>query len=816
MARRPRLDLPDAVPDPGRRRALALLAGAAPLLTAAGRGLVAAPATAAPARPSALTQAPPGIVKPLPPEWFTVRGTNAETRWEALRRAGLRGPERPVLRAQPHLDAAHRPARPGGCGVGQRRAAADSSSTYDDLRRLPARTITAVIECAGNGRSFFADQQGTPASGHGVAARRRGRRPLARRAPGRRCSHRAGLRREAVDVMPEGLDAPVVSCGVDQGHVRRPLPIAKALDDVLVAYEMNGEPLPPDHGFPARLVVPGWVGIAWIKWLGSIEVADHPLTSPWNTTSYRMIGPDYPADSPPLTAQPPKSAFELPWEAELPPGRPLMLTRPLVVGRRPGPPGRREHRRRGVVAQGPPRPVGPGPALGALEPAVGAPGRGATSCWPGPPAATAWPSPTPCPSTSSATSSGPSCGIPWSRPEPAMPDASPPLVLAVALDGAGHHPAAWRDPAAAGPGLFDPAYWARWCSRRGGLLDLVTFEDTFGPPAARRPDARVDRCAPGSTPRWSRPGWRPADPPHRAGPGGDDHPHRAVPRRLGQRSRSTTSAAGRAGWQARVSARPADAALVGVRPRAGAVGRRAVRRGGRRRRGRAAAVGQLGGRRHHPRRRHRPVHRPVEGCTTSTSRADTFSREGPVDRAPPAAGPAGGGGAGPPAGAPTSFAARAADVVFVTPAAPTTPRPVVAEVRGGRGRRSGGPASRCGSSPTSSWPSPGRRRAAAARLGRLDELAGAAVTLRRRRVRRHRPGAGRPARRRPAARARRLPPAPGRARAATWARSSTSLVPELQRRGLFRRAYPPATLRERLGLPRPPAATPPAMSEVHR
>ena len=84
--------------------------------------------------------------------------------------------------------------------------------------------------------------------------------------------------------------------------MRRPLPVAKALDDVLLAYEMNGAPLPPDHGFPVRLVVPGWIGIASIKWLGRIEVADHPLFSYWNTTQYRMVGPDYPADSPPLTA----------------------------------------------------------------------------------------------------------------------------------------------------------------------------------------------------------------------------------------------------------------------------------------------------------------------------------------------------------------------------------------------------------------------------------------------------------------------------------------------------------------------------------
>ena len=84
---------------------------------------------------------------------------------------------------------------------------------------------------------------------------------------------------------------------------------------------MNGAPLPPDHGFPVRLVVPGWIGIASIKWLGRIEVADHPLFSYWNTTQYRMVGPDYPADSPPLGPQPVKSAFELPWPAALPAGR---------------------------------------------------------------------------------------------------------------------------------------------------------------------------------------------------------------------------------------------------------------------------------------------------------------------------------------------------------------------------------------------------------------------------------------------------------------------------------------------------------------
>ena len=84
---------------------------------------------------------------------------------------------------------------------------------------------------------------------------------------------------------------------------------------------MNGEELPPDHGFPARLVVPGWIGVASIKWVGSIEVSATRLTSPWNTKWYRMTGPAYPADSPPLGEQPVKSAFELPWDAELRPRR---------------------------------------------------------------------------------------------------------------------------------------------------------------------------------------------------------------------------------------------------------------------------------------------------------------------------------------------------------------------------------------------------------------------------------------------------------------------------------------------------------------
>jgi DMSO/TMAO reductase YedYZ molybdopterin-dependent catalytic subunit len=265
------------------------------------------------------------IRKPLPPEWFVRFGTNAETRVESLAEVGDTVPnERFFVRnhsATPSIDPATWRLRLFGDGLAG--DAADFSLA--DLERLPSTSLTACIECAGNGRGFFAAQQGAPAPGTqwalggvGVAEWR-----------GVLLSEvleRAGITKSAVDVLPEGLDAKVVTCGVDLGRVRRPLPVDKALDDVLLAYEMNGSALPPDHGFPVRLVVPGWVGIASIKWLGRIEVSTQPLFSPWNTTTYRMFGPDYPTDSPPLTSQGVKSALELAWGAVLPAGRPTTVT----------------------------------------------------------------------------------------------------------------------------------------------------------------------------------------------------------------------------------------------------------------------------------------------------------------------------------------------------------------------------------------------------------------------------------------------------------------------------------------------------------
>jgi DMSO/TMAO reductase YedYZ molybdopterin-dependent catalytic subunit len=266
------------------------------------------------------------IVKPLPPELFIVYGSNAEMRWEAMREQGYHTPvDRFFVRNHtrtPLIDARTWRLRLFGSGLhGSPTPERAVEFSYEDLLGLPARSISAFIECTGNARSLYAGQQNQPVTGSpwklgavGVA-RWRG-------VPLSIVLERAGLTDRAVDVMPRGLDPDFIDGGQNLGRVRRPLPVAKALDDVLLAYEMNGRPLPPDHGFPVRLVVPSWVGISCIKWVGDIEVSDVPLFSPWNTRYYRLFGPGHPSEgSAPLTRQVLKSAFELPWDARLSAGR---------------------------------------------------------------------------------------------------------------------------------------------------------------------------------------------------------------------------------------------------------------------------------------------------------------------------------------------------------------------------------------------------------------------------------------------------------------------------------------------------------------
>jgi DMSO/TMAO reductase YedYZ molybdopterin-dependent catalytic subunit len=311
------------------------------LRMSAGIGLGTAVGGVPAARAAAAGAADGPIVKPLPPELFIVYGSNAEMRWEAMRGQGYHTPtDRFFVRdhtSTPLIDVRTWRLRLFGAGLhGAPTLDRAVEFSYEDLLALPSRSISAFIECTGNGRSFYTTQQGQTVTGSpwklgavGVA-RWRG-------VPLSTVLERAGLTRHAVDVMPRGLDPDFVDAGQNLGKVRRPLPVAKALDDVLLAYEMNGRPLPPDHGFPVRLVVPSWVGISSIKWVGDIEVSDAPLFSPWNTQYYRLFGPGYPPEgSAPLTRQVIKSA-----------------ERPVLVRQRSRTPCGGEHGRRRALAAGP-------------------------------------------------------------------------------------------------------------------------------------------------------------------------------------------------------------------------------------------------------------------------------------------------------------------------------------------------------------------------------------------------------------------------------------------------------------------------------
>jgi DMSO/TMAO reductase YedYZ molybdopterin-dependent catalytic subunit len=240
-------------------------------------------------------------------DWFVHHGSDVETRWEAdVPR--LTPTERFYVRnhtTAPEIDAHTWRLLVSGDGL-----ASEQVYSLDDLLAFRPHTFERAVECTGNGRSLFEEQQGVarPGTQWGLGAIGVARWTGVRL--GTLLAH-AGLRPDAVQVMPVGLDDSYVDDGVDYGRVRRPLPIAKALDDVLVAWEMNGEPLPRDHGYPARLIVPGWVGIASIKWLGELRVTTSVVDSPWNTRWYRMHGAGWDGADSELGRMPVKSVVDV-------------------------------------------------------------------------------------------------------------------------------------------------------------------------------------------------------------------------------------------------------------------------------------------------------------------------------------------------------------------------------------------------------------------------------------------------------------------------------------------------------------------------
>ena len=195
------------------------------------------------------------------------------------------------------------------------------SLTADDLRAMDRTSVTVTLECAGNGRAFLDPR---PVS-----------QPWVQEAVGTATwtGVALGTVLEAAAPLPGSRE--VVFAGYDRGidgGIEQDYARALSMEDVgtpgvLLADEMNGVPLPPQHGFPLRLVVPGWYGMASVKWLRSIEVVDAPFDGYQNARAYRIRQVEEEAGTP-VSRIRPRALME-------PPGFPEFLSRERYV--EPGP-----------------------------------------------------------------------------------------------------------------------------------------------------------------------------------------------------------------------------------------------------------------------------------------------------------------------------------------------------------------------------------------------------------------------------------------------------------------------------------------------
>jgi len=168
--------------------------------------------------------------------------------------------------------------------------------TLEDIRSRPSTTVAVTLECAGNGRARMSPRPlSQPWLAEAVGNAEWTGTPL------RAVLEEAGVRAGAVDVVFTGLDRGVQG-GVDQ-YYERSLSVAEASrGEVLLAYEVNGGPLPPQHGFPLRLIVPGWYGMSHVKWLRSITVAGSPFQGYQQATAYHYRTSDQEAGAPVVDA----------------------------------------------------------------------------------------------------------------------------------------------------------------------------------------------------------------------------------------------------------------------------------------------------------------------------------------------------------------------------------------------------------------------------------------------------------------------------------------------------------------------------------
>jgi DMSO/TMAO reductase YedYZ molybdopterin-dependent catalytic subunit len=165
--------------------------------------------------------------------------------------------------------------------VGGEGASSELLLTLDDLKAMPSAELVAVNQCSGNRRGLFVPHVPGVEWGYGAmgCARWKGARL-------KDVLDKAGLKKEAIEIVLNGADGPVVDKTPD---FVKSIPVWKAIEDTtLIAYEMNGAPLPHLNGFPARIIVPGWTGTYWMKHIVSIKAVTKPDTNFWMAGAYRI------------------------------------------------------------------------------------------------------------------------------------------------------------------------------------------------------------------------------------------------------------------------------------------------------------------------------------------------------------------------------------------------------------------------------------------------------------------------------------------------------------------------------------------------
>lgn len=157
--------------------------------------------------------------------------------------------------------------------------------TYDELLKMPSTQVTMTLECAGNSRIFLSPkvsglqwELGAVSNAEWVGV------SLSE------VLNRVGVKPGTVEIILEGADSGEIKKEpASPGKITyaRSIPLAKAFEkEVLLAYQMNGEPLPASHGFPLRAIVPGWYGMASVKWLNRISISNVPFRGYWQTLDY--------------------------------------------------------------------------------------------------------------------------------------------------------------------------------------------------------------------------------------------------------------------------------------------------------------------------------------------------------------------------------------------------------------------------------------------------------------------------------------------------------------------------------------------------